>query len=86
MTRYALSDDEILDFIASLMIDAERYAGILPVSTLLTRDVTDTKFLSLAAESDADYLVTNDRRHLLPLKRFQRTRIVTPAWFLRELA
>jgi putative PIN family toxin of toxin-antitoxin system len=49
------------------------------------RDVTDRKFLALAQASAADFLVTNDRRHLLPLKRFGRTRIVTPAAFLRHL-
>jgi predicted nucleic acid-binding protein len=48
--------------------------------------VTDAKFLGLAEEAGANFLVTNDRRHLLRLKRHGRTRIVTPARFLRELA
>lgn len=51
----------------------------------LTRDVTDTKLLALADEANADYLVTNDRRHLLRLGRFGRTKIVTPAQFIRSL-
>lgn len=46
----------------------------------------DSKFLDLAEASDADYLVTNDRRHLLGLKRHHRTEIITPAEFLRRLA
>ncbi len=37
-----------------------------------------SKFLSLAAESEAGYIVTNDRRHLLRLKQHGSTKIVTP--------
>jgi predicted nucleic acid-binding protein len=44
------------------------------------------KFLSLASEANADFLVTKDGRHLLRLKKYRGTRIVTPAQFLRELA
>lgn len=55
------------------------------VAASIPRDVTDTKWLELAAQADADYLVSSDRRHLLRLKKFGRTVIVTPAVFLREL-
>ena len=59
--------------------------GVLPVRADIPRDLTDTTLLSLAAESRADYLVTNDRRHLLRLKRYGTTAIIAPAAFLREL-
>jgi putative PIN family toxin of toxin-antitoxin system len=49
------------------------------------RDISDWKLLDLAVAAEADFLVTNDRRHLLPLKRFGQTKIVTPAAFLRLL-
>jgi len=62
------------------------YAGQAPVPASLPRDVTDVKFLSLAHEADADYLVTKDGRHLLRLKRYRRTRIVTPTQFLALLS
>lgn len=55
------------------------------VAASLPRDQTDTKWLALAGSTAADYLVTNDRRHLLRLKKFRQTAIVTPAAFLREL-
>ena len=82
---HRLTDDEVLDFLASLFIAEDQYPGTVPVSVRTTRDVTDTKFLSVAVESRADYLVTNDRRHLLPIKRYRETKIVTPARFLRAL-
>jgi uncharacterized protein len=83
--RHGLNDDELLDFLTALLIDGQRFPGNRNVSARLTRDVTDTKFLALAVESNADYLVTNDRAHLLPLKRFASTKIVTPTKFLRQL-
>ena len=84
--RHGWSDDEILNFVISFLADADIYPGRHPVAASLTRDTTDVKLLSLAAESGAEYLVSNDRRHLLRLRHYQRTRIVTPAQFLRELA
>jgi putative PIN family toxin of toxin-antitoxin system len=83
--RHGMDDDEILELLAAVLIDGQRYPGTIDVSAQLTRDLTDTKLLSLALESNADYLVTNDRRHLLRLKRFARTKIVTPGEFLRRL-
>lgn len=82
---HQLSDDEILELIVTLHARARFGKGEARLSHSLTRDVTDTKFLRLAEETQADYLVTNDRRHLLPLRQYGQTRIVTPARFLREL-
>ncbi|HLX62927.1 MAG TPA: hypothetical protein VKX17_16755 [Planctomycetota bacterium] len=58
-----------------------------PVATppSLPRDATDSKFLDLALASNAGFLVTNDRRHLLRLKKYGRTRIVTPHKFMLAL-
>ncbi|MCI0680557.1 MAG: putative toxin-antitoxin system toxin component, PIN family [Gemmataceae bacterium] len=84
--RHGLSDDELLEFLASLVVSGAAHAGQSKIAAKLTRDLTDTKFLSLAHESGANYLVTNDHRHLLPLQRFERTRIARPSEFLRILA
>ena len=83
--RHAWSESDVEDFVALLAMDAAIYVSGTPVAPSLTRDVTDAKFLSLAAESGAAYLVTNDRRHLLHLRRHASTRIVTPTQFLAEL-
>jgi putative PIN family toxin of toxin-antitoxin system len=83
--RHGWSDDEVLRFLTSLFVNADLYPDRHTVPASLTRDVTDPKFLALAVESGAPYLVTNDRRHLLRLGRYGPTRIVTPAHFLREL-
>jgi uncharacterized protein len=49
-------------------------------------DPNDSFLLSMALASDADYLVTGDRRAgLLQLGHIERTRIVTPAAFCAEV-
>ncbi len=84
---HQLTDDEIQLFCLRLEFDTNTrvLAGTLPVSPAVTRDVTDTKWLALALEAEADYLVTKDRRHLHRLRKFGKTRIVTPHKFLQAL-
>ena len=45
----------------------------------------DNRILECAVEASADYLVTGDRRHLLPLEEHQGTRILNAPRFLSEL-
>ena len=42
-------------------------------------------FLAAAYESNADYLVSLDKKHLLPLKYYHGTQIVSPALFISLL-
>lgn len=84
--EHSLTDTELLEFIESLIAEGDRYSGTTEIAGETVRDLTDRKFVSLATESHADYLVTNDRRHLLPLKQIGETRIVTPTAFLRHLS
>jgi putative PIN family toxin of toxin-antitoxin system len=83
--RHGWSDDEILSFLAFLVAHSDLHIVGHSVPASITRDHTDTALLGLAAESHAAYLVTNDRRHLLRLKRYGSTKIVTPTEFLRNL-
>ena len=83
--RHGWSDEEILRFVLSLHAGALLAQGGQVVPASITRDVTDTKSLAVAAEVSADFLVTKDRRHLLRLRQFRTTRIVTPSQFLHEL-
>lgn len=48
----------------------------------LCRDPKDNKFLEVAQTASADYLITGDR-DLLILKKFGKTRLVTPTQFLK---
>ena len=48
-------------------------------------DPGDNFLLAMAQASEADVLVTGDKRDLLSLKVFQRTRIITARQFLTQL-
>ncbi len=39
----------------------------------------DNKILMCCVLSNADYLVTGDKKHLLPLEKYRETKIVSPA-------
>jgi len=73
----------------SRALESARNTRLFEVTTVMppsiTRDATDTKWLALAVETDADYLVSLDRRHLLRLKTVHRTKLVTPRAFLNAL-
>lgn len=84
--HHGWSDEEILRFLTELPAGAALYSGQATIPANIPRDVTDVKFLALAQESNADYLVTKDGRHLLRLKKYGNTRIVTPAQFLKLLS
>ena len=45
----------------------------------------DNQILATCKSCEADYLVTGDKKHLLPLKKFGHTQIVTPQEFLAIL-
>jgi predicted nucleic acid-binding protein len=38
-----------------------------------------------ALTAEADYIVSGDKKHLLPLRQFRRIPIVSPSDFLRRL-
>lgn len=46
----------------------------------------DRRVLEAALAADADYLITGDKKHLLPLKSFRGIRIVSPRDFLDLLS
>lgn len=79
------SDEQILDFCRAVDLHSQFVEPTSIVPATVTRDPTDVKWLALAADGEADYLVTLDNRHLLRLKHFGRTKIVRPRAFLRAL-
>ena len=60
---------------ATLVVPKERIA-------LVAAKDDDNRILECAVAAHADYLVTGDKEHLLPLQSIGTTRIVTPATFL----
>ena len=50
--------------------------------SVIQHNEADNRILECAAEASADYLVTGDRQHLLPLKEHLGTKIVNSVQFL----
>lgn len=44
----------------------------------------DNRILECAISAKADYLITGDKKHILPLRKVGKTMIVSPAEFLNE--
>ena len=52
--------------------------------TIKAKDA-DNRILEAAVVAEADYLVSGDKQHILPLKSFGKTEIITPEAFLKVL-
>lgn len=73
----------------SQVIDEIRETAILviPRQTLsvIKKDEDDNRILECAVEGKAHYIISGDKRHLLPLKEYQGINILSPAEFLRKM-
>jgi len=79
-------DDEIVEaFVFNVGKFALQIPGVYETTKLNKIDPHDNMFLAAAYESKADYLVSYDKKSLLPLKHFQGTQILSPHLFLRVL-
>lgn len=69
---------EALTEAAMLVFPVEDARGV-------TADPADEMILECALAAEADVIVSGDKKHLLPLRRFRDIRILSPADFLRTL-
>jgi hypothetical protein len=81
--RFSLNNDEI-----EYLIKEEIIAFIEPIHVrnrlkILKEGPSDNKFLSLAIDGKADYIISGDR-HLLGLKIFRKIKIITITEFLEK--
>jgi putative PIN family toxin of toxin-antitoxin system len=60
------------------------FVNPLPLPKTSCRDFNDVKYLEVAAGSRADFLISSDK-DLLILKKFKKTKIVTPDEFLKTI-
>ncbi len=81
--RICWSDSELSDFLVNLTRFGIMVTGE-PVVDLLKEDPADNKYLACAQKSEADFIVSGDH-HLLELRNYKGTRIITPKAFLTIL-
>jgi uncharacterized protein len=75
------ADESVGDYIRWLLVHAEMVTG-LPALRVVAADPKDDPIIATALPAKADYLVTGDRAHLLPLRECEGIRIVSPRAFL----
>jgi putative PIN family toxin of toxin-antitoxin system len=85
VTRYPRIRERLVPALAGRLINEIRALAVvvtdLPVVTL-SPDPYDNYLLATALAGSADFLVTGDKRDLLPFRLFEGTRIVTVRDFL----
>ena len=61
---------------AAVVVEPQR------ILTVIESNQADNQILSCALEASADYLITGDRRHLLPLETYRNVQIISAPQFL----
>lgn len=80
-----IDENRVLEFITVVGKIALNLPGNYFVYRLNDVDPDDNMLLAAAQEGAADYLVSLDKKHILPLKHHKGTQIVDPALFIRIL-
>jgi len=74
--------DSVFEAVAFLEEVNQKSFFVYPTETVtLCRDPDDNKFLEVALEANADFLVSGDK-DLQTLKKFHKTKILSPSQFL----
>ncbi len=80
---HGLSEVEIEEFLALLRDETHL---IVPTERLdVSTDGPDNRYIECAVAGGAEFLVTGDKRHLLPLKEYEGVTFISPAAFLAVL-
>ena len=82
--KFHLSEVDLARNMAQIPLWATIVEPTIPVS-LISRNPPDDRILECCLESNAHFLITGDRRDLLPLGNFRGTSIITSAEFLRAI-
>ncbi len=85
LMRKQVPQADIEDLVALIAEAALHISGAYEATRLDNIDPDDNMFLAAAYEAKANYLVSLDRQHLLPLKHYHGTQIITPALFIRVI-
>ena len=83
--KFRWTDLQVRDALSELRAVSHRLLPTLHLRDIVTAD-TDHRILECAVSAQADYLITGDKRHLQPLKRFRGIAIVSPRAFLTLFA
>ncbi len=81
--KFRWSDKDI----SAVIVGISKFATIVrPQSKMdvIHEDPDDNRILEAALEGRADFIISGDKRHVLPLKTFEGIRILSAADFLKQ--
>ncbi len=76
---------DIKDILTAIFYTAIKIQGTYQATILDNIDPNDNMFLAAAYEVSADYLISLDKKHILLLKHYHGTQILSPDLFIRIL-
>lgn len=81
--KFKLSQEKI-DQIESLLVESFQVIEPDFSVNLIKGKLADNRILECALAAKADYLISGDTKHILPLKKIKGTKIVSPDEFLKQ--
>jgi len=81
--RHGLEKEELKKFVSDLLSIMSLVEGKKAIDVIV-EDPTDNNYLSCALDAKADFIVSGDM-HLLNLREYEGTQIITPTQFLEML-
>jgi len=82
--KYKKITDEVIRDLTSLFVEETERIEVLS-TTKKSKDPDDDKFLSLAVDGEADFLITGDKGDLLSLKEIEHIPIITARQAVEKL-
>ena len=83
--NFGWSRKQVEDVIERIKARALEVNPDVEVSVIEAKE-NDNRILECALEGKAQFIVSGDKRHILPLKEFQGIKILSPADFLKTLS
>jgi len=79
--KFQREEEEVMRFVR-LLYDIGKIIRPKKKIRIIKKD-SDNRILECAVDGKADYIVTGDRKHLIPLVNFKNIPIITPGEFLK---
>ena len=81
--KFDWEEEEVRDLIEGITKFAEIVEPKEKID-LIKKDPADNRVLEVARKAKADFIISGDKRHILPLKRFEGTKIISAADFIKQ--
>jgi len=81
--KFNFPEEDISEILVGISVFSEMTSPRTEVN-LIESDPDDNRILEIAEEVGADYIISGDKKNILPLKKIGKTKIISAADFLRK--